>query len=98
MTSVVPQVVYNLSALAPAYGKTLAKFTPQFHPQSRAHLLCHFKPSRGVAVLQTERMAMVLRSYMRAKKFKVHDFVVMQTMSTFCLAWDRRWALRKPSR
>ena len=32
-------------------------------------------------MLQTERMAMlfidVLRSYMRARKFKVHDFVVM---------------------
>jgi len=39
------------------------------------------KTSRGVAVLQTERMAMlfidVLRSYMCARKFKVHDFVVM---------------------
>ena len=39
------------------------------------------KTSRGMAVLQTERMANlfieVLRSYMRAKKFKVHDFVVM---------------------
>lgn len=35
----------------------------------------------GRALLQTERMANlfidVLRSYMRAKKFKVHDFVVM---------------------
>jgi len=39
------------------------------------------RTSRGVAVLQTERMAMlfidVLRSYMRAGKFKVHEFVVM---------------------
>jgi len=39
------------------------------------------RTSQGVAVLQTERMATlfidVLRSYMRAKKFKVHDFVVM---------------------
>jgi putative transposase len=39
------------------------------------------KTSEGKAVLQMERMANlfidVLRSYMRAKKFKVHDFVVM---------------------
>ena len=39
------------------------------------------RTSRGVAVLQTERIAHlfidVLRFYMRAKKFKVHDFVVM---------------------
>src|SRR5262245_46036972 len=39
------------------------------------------KTSRGIAVLQTERMANlfidVLRSYMRARRFKVHDFVVM---------------------
>jgi len=37
--------------------------------------------NRGTAVLQTERMANlfidVLRSYMRARKFKVHEFVVM---------------------
>ncbi len=39
------------------------------------------KTDGGRALLQTERMANlfidVLRSYMRAKKFKVHDFVVM---------------------
>jgi putative transposase len=39
------------------------------------------RTSRGAAVLQTARMATlfieVLRSYMREKKFKVHDFVVM---------------------
>jgi len=39
------------------------------------------RTSRGVAVLQAERMAMllvdVLRSYMRTRKFKVHEFVVM---------------------
>jgi putative transposase len=39
------------------------------------------RTSQGRALLQTERMAAlfidVLRSYMRAKKFKVHDFVVM---------------------
>jgi putative transposase len=39
------------------------------------------KTHRGVAILQTERMANlfidVLRSYMRAGKFKVHEFVVM---------------------
>ena len=39
------------------------------------------KTINGKAVLQTERMANlfidVLRSYMRAKKIKVHDFVVM---------------------
>lgn len=38
-------------------------------------------PTWPDAVLQTERMAMlfidVLRSCMRAKKFKVHEFVVM---------------------
>jgi putative transposase len=39
------------------------------------------KTIKGKAVLQTARMANlfidVLRSYMRARKFKVHDFVVM---------------------
>jgi putative transposase len=39
------------------------------------------RTNRGIAVLQTERMANlfidVLRSYMRARKFRVHDFVVM---------------------
>ncbi len=39
------------------------------------------RTSRGAAILQTSRMANlfieVLRSYMREKKFKVHDFVVM---------------------
>src|SRR5882724_1418145 len=39
------------------------------------------RTSQGKAVLQTERMANlfidVLRSYMHASKFKVHDFVVM---------------------
>jgi len=39
------------------------------------------RTSQGKAVLQTERMAKlfvdVLRFYMRAGKFKVHDFVVM---------------------
>jgi putative transposase len=39
------------------------------------------RTSRGAAILLTERMANlfidVLRIYMRAKKFKVHDFVVM---------------------
>jgi putative transposase len=39
------------------------------------------RTSRGAAVLQTARMATlfieVLRSYIREKKFKVHDFVVM---------------------
>jgi REP-associated tyrosine transposase len=39
------------------------------------------RTSRGIAILQTERMANlfidVLRSYMRAGKFKVHEFVVM---------------------
>ena len=39
------------------------------------------KTIEGKAVLQTERMANlfieVLRSYMRARKFKIHDFVVM---------------------
>ena len=42
-----------------------------------------FGTSRGAAILQTERMANlfidVLRSYMRADKFKVHEFVVMPT-------------------
>lgn len=39
------------------------------------------KTIQGRALLQTERMANlfieVLRSYMRARKFKVHEFVVM---------------------
>jgi len=47
---------------------------------SRAHSLS--APNQpGQAVLQTERMANlfidVLRSYLHASKFKVHDFVVM---------------------
>ena len=52
------------------------------------------KDSRGAAVLQTERMAMlfidVLRSYMRAKKFKVHEFVVMPNHVHVLLSVGRR--------
>jgi REP-associated tyrosine transposase len=74
-------MVYNSWALAPAHGNTLAEFKFRLRAQSRAHFLCQFKDRRGVAVLQTERMAMlfidVLRSYMRAGKFKVHEWVVM---------------------
>ena len=51
---------------------------------ARNPVRCFFvssRTSRGIAVLQTERMAMlfvdVLRSCMRAKRFKVHEFVVM---------------------
>jgi putative transposase len=39
------------------------------------------KTARGMHILQTERMANlfidVLRSYMKARRFKVHEFVVM---------------------
>jgi len=39
------------------------------------------RANRGIAIFQTERMANlfidVLRTYMKAKKFKVHEFVVM---------------------
>jgi len=39
------------------------------------------RTNRGIAILQTERMANlfidVLRGYMKAGKFKVHEFVVM---------------------
>jgi REP element-mobilizing transposase RayT len=54
------------------------------------------------ALLQTERMAVlfidVLRSYMRAKKFTVHDFVVMPAHVHVLLTLGPEMSIEKAAR
>jgi putative transposase len=57
------------------------------------------KTNGGRALLQTERMANlfidVLRSYMRAKKFQVHDFVVMPDHVHVLLSLGQEMSIEK---
>ena len=56
------------------------------------------KTVQGKAILQTERMAMllieVLRSY--ATKFKIHEFVVMPNHLHVLLTVDKEMTVEKP--
>jgi putative transposase len=68
-------------ALAPVYGKTAAQCRFEVRLELSPHVLRHHEDQHGTRLLQSERNAMlfidVLRSYVAAGKFKVHDFVVM---------------------
>src|SRR5262245_33913606 len=57
------------------------------------------KTSRGVFLLQSERNAMllvdVLRSYMAARKFRIHDFVIMPNHLHVLLTVGRDMTIEK---
>jgi putative transposase len=58
-----------------------------------------FKASMGRALLQSDRNAKlfidVLRSYVRAKKFKIHDFVVMPDHAHLLITVDGSMSIEK---
>src|ERR1035438_1236180 len=80
MASAVPNRERN-GALAPGDGKTCAPCSSGQHTEFCAYVLRHTNTSQGRALLQSERNATlmidVLRSYLAARKFRLHDFVVM---------------------
>ena len=57
------------------------------------------RTAQGKALLQSERMALlfvdVLRNYVRAKKFTVHDFVVMRNHVHLLLSVGRSMSVEK---
>jgi len=63
------------------YGKTNPPCRFQCDPKRARTFFVTTKTSMGRPLLQSERNAMlsieVLRSYVTARKFRVHDFVVM---------------------
>jgi putative transposase len=70
--------------------------------QVRADLRTFFVTARtfeGEAILQTDRMAAlfadVLRSYMRLRKFQVHDFVVMRNHVHLLITVDGSTSIEK---
>ena len=67
-------------ALAPIYGQTCSQCEARRN-FSRPHVFCHGEDNHGTSIIPAERNATlcidVLRSYVAARKFQVHDFVVM---------------------
>ena len=80
-TSVVPKASQDRRASAPAMSKPSRPSSPTGASLPARTFFVTTKTAGARSLLQTERMASlmidVLRSYVRAGKFTVHDFVVM---------------------
>ncbi len=66
-------------ALAPVHGATRSSCPSRQDPPSHAHVLRHYQnqPRPRLVAVGTKRRVDVLRSYVAAGKFRLHDFVVM---------------------
>ncbi len=80
-TSAVPIQTQENRALAPAYGEPTRNSRPEEILSSSRTFFVTTKTTEGRNLLQSERNAVlmidVLRSYVAAGKFRLHDFVIM---------------------
>jgi putative transposase len=80
-------------------GKTLANTSPKKIQKDSRTFFVTSKTSLGQALLQTERMANlfidVLRSYVAAGRFKIHDFVVMPDHFHLLITLDANMTIEK---